>query len=285
MRSTCWLERVLVAILVISLSSCQESSQTSAQGYIEGRYTYMATPVSGVLKELLVERGTMVKQGQKLFMLEEEPELDTYRAAVQNLQESIAARDAIIANLTYAKLTYERYKVLVPKKAIQQSALDNAESTLNATNAQLAQSKATIAASLANLAQAKWTKEQKVVVAPVNARVFDTYYRLGEFTIANKAVLSLLAPEDIKAIFYVPQPILGSLRLRQSVEVQCDGCVHPLSAKISFISPVAEFTPPVIYSIETNDKLIFRVEAVFKPEDAINMHPGQPVSVTFGSAG
>lgn len=275
---------LLPFLLCISLcTSCSRQDQKLSQGYIEGRYTYMATSVSGVLKKLGVNRGDNVKRGQLLFILVPQPESDAYRAAVESLKESISARDAIAANLEYAKLTYERYKILVPKNAIQQSELDNARSKLNSNIAQLAQANAAIASSEAQLAQSKWTKDQKVITAPVDAIVFDTYYRLGEYTTANQAILSLLAPADIKAIFYVSQPDLGALKLGDIVYVKCDGCNDVYQAKISFISPTAEYTPPLIYSEQTNYKLIFRVEAAFKPADAVQMHPGQPISVKYKS--
>lgn len=270
-----------VIFLTVSLLSCSRQPSQEAQGYIEGRYTYMATPVSGVLKQWLVERGTKVKQGQLLFTLEEQPESDLYHAAEQNLKQAISARDAIAANLTYAKLTYERYKILVPKNAIQQSMLDSAKSTYTATAAQLAQANANIASSTAALEQAHWTKNQKMVYAPVDAIVFDTYYRLGEYTLANQAVLSLLAPADIKTIFYVNEADLGNIQLGDKVSVRCDSCAKLYSGRVSFISPSAEYTPPVIFSNETSEKLIYRIEAEFVPDDAWHLHPGQPVTVTY----
>jgi HlyD family secretion protein len=271
----------LVFMMAFALVSCSGSSSQQAQGYIEGRYTYMTTPVSGVLEQLMVARGTRVKQGQLLFVLEQQPESDAYQAAVDNLNQSIAARDIIIANLAYAKITYQRYKILVPKNAIQQSMLDNAKSTYDATLAQLAQANASIASSTASLAEATWTKNQKSVYAPVDALVFDTYYRLGEYTVASQSVLSLLAPSDIKAIFYVSEAYLGRLHLGDEVSVQCDRCKKAYKGRVSFISPSAEYTPPVIYSTETNEKLIYRIEAEFAAHDAYYLHPGQPVTVTY----
>lgn len=252
-----------------------------AQGYIEGRYTYMATPVSGVLKQISVVRGSKVKKGQTLATLEEQPESDLYDAQAENLNQSISARDAIIANLAFAKLTFERYKILVPKKAIQQSQLDNAKSIFDASLAQLAEANSNIASAQATLAQTKWTREQKVLISPVDAIVFDTYYRLGEYTEASKAILSLLAPRDIKAIFYVSGPELRHLSLGKTIFVRCDGCEKNHEGKISFISPSAEYTPPVIYSNQTNEKLIFRIEAEFADDIACLFHPGQPVNVSY----
>jgi HlyD family secretion protein len=279
------LQRSLLSLsLIISasiLASCSHEPKNLTQGYIEGRYTYMATSVSGVLLKLTVDRGASVKKGQTLFVLEPQPEIDVYNAALDNLKQSVDARDAIAANLTFAKMTYQRYKLLVPKLAVSQSQLDNAQSSYFANVAQLAEANASIATATATLKQAAWTKNQKMVVAPEDAIVFDTYYRIGEYTVANQAILSLLAPENIKAIFYVYEKRLGRLKLGATVNIECNGCKQAYPGRISFISPTAEYTPPVIYSNETNEKLIYRIEAEFKPEDAYHLHPGQPVTVTY----
>ena len=54
-----------------------------------------------------------------------------------------------------------------------------------------------------------------------------------------------------------------------------------LTGKVNFISPQAEYTPPVIYSRDSRAKLVFMVEIVFDPQTAANLHPGQPVDVQF----
>ena len=261
-------------------SGCSRHS-SQAQGYIEGDYTYIATSVSGALQQLFVDRGTWVKQGQLLFMLEPQPESDLYHAAIESLNQSKAARNAITATLNFSRLTYERYKVLVPKNAIEVSALDNARSTYENTLAQLARANATIAADEAALAKAKWTLEQKNVYAPVDAFVFDRYYRVGEYTQAGQPIISLLTAENIKAIFFVNEESVGKIKLGDTVTVQCSGCKQMYKGKITFISPTAEYTPPVIYSTETTDKLIFRIEAHFNKKEAYHLHPGQSVLVTY----
>lgn len=270
-----------IGLFLLFISSCSSQSSKQVQGYIEGRYTYMATSVSGTLKQLFVERGAQVKRGQSLFMLEEEPESDAYKAALDNLKQAIYARDAIAANLAYVKVTYERHKLLLPKKAISQSQLDSAQSTYRSTLAQLAEANANIATSTAKLAQTKWAVQQKAIYAPADGIVFDIYYRLGEYTEANKAIVSLLSPGDIKVIFYVSETDLGAVKLNNKISVKCHSCSKSYEGRISFISPSAEYTPPVIYSNQTSEKLIYRIEAKFASQDAYNLHPGQPVNVTL----
>jgi len=266
---------------VISLTGCSKPSDHQAQGYVEGRYTYIASNVSGVLKEIAVERGTQVKRGDLLFELDQQPEKDSFHEAQQNLTTAMHTRDSKAANLEFARLTYERYQKLVQQNAIEISQRDSAKAAYEAQQADLAGADTTVASTQAILKRATWTKDQKRQTAPVDAEVFDTYYRIGEFTIANQPVLSLLAPQDIRVIFYVEENDLSRLKLGASVSVQCDSCEKPIAGKIRFIAPSAEYTPPVIYSNETNYKLIYRIEADFAPADAVQLHPGQPVTVHY----
>ena len=113
--------------------------------------------------------------------------------------------------------------------------------------------------------------------------VYDTLYRQGEWVAAGKPVLALLPPQNIKVRAFVPETRVGSIHYGESVWVAVDGVREPFIGKVSYISPHAEYTPPVIYSKESRDKLVFMVEAVFDPTASANLHPGQPVDVQFES--
>ena len=52
---------------------------------------------------------------------------------------------------------------------------------------------------------------------------------------------------------------------------------------MSFISPRAEYTPPVVYSRDNRSKFVFLVEARFEASVATKLHPGQPVDVRFAA--
>lgn len=271
---------IAAAFISLPLAGCQRQSSNAIQGYIEGRYTYIATSVSGQIRELFVDRGSEVKAGTLLFVLEEQPEKDVQAAAAADLKQAQANRDIVVANLYYTKTTYKRNKVLAPL-AVSQQTLDLSTSDYNANLAQLSQADSNISARTASLARATWEVGQKFVAAPVDGIVFQKYYRLGEYSEAGKPILSILAPEDIKAIFYVPEPELASIQLNTEISVRCDECAKSYVGHVSFISPRAEYTPPVIFSDQTNAKLIYRIEARFSARDAVMMHPGQPVKVVL----
>ena len=113
-------------------------------------------------------------------------------------------------------------------------------------------------------------------MAPANGRVEEVFFQKGEWAVANQPVLSLLPDDRIKLRFFVPEQSLSAYRPGSSVRFTCDGCAANLSATITFVSPRPEFTPPVIYSREARDRLVYMVEA----RPAVRLNPGQPVDVT-----
>ena len=132
------------------------------------------------------------------------------------------------------------------------------------------------------LTQAEWNLAQKIQRAPRAGLVFDTLDPEGEWGAANRPVISLLPPGNVKLRAFVPQERIGSIHAGDAVRVFVDGAPAPVMGKVSFVSPRAEYTPPVIYSRESREKLVFMVEAVFEPAVAVQLHPVPPVDVDFG---
>jgi HlyD family secretion protein len=115
------------------------------------------------------------------------------------------------------------------------------------------------------------------VSAPAAARVQDIYFRAGEVVNAGQPVLPLLPPTNVRVRFYIPEPVLSTLSLGQTVAIRCDCCSGDIRAKIVFLSREVEYTPPVIFSDKEHAKLVFRAEAKFL--GAVDLPIGLPVSV------
>ena len=260
---------MLAAVLV---GGCSGGDPGTYQGYIEGEYVYVASPIGGSLTNLLVARGDSVKAGQLLFALERQSELAALDQAKKNLDQSKA-------NLVLAESTYKRRKELRenPSEVISAEELDQARMQLDTSTADVASQKAA-------LDKAKWSYDQKEQFAPADAQVHDTLYRQGEYVVAANPVVVLLPPENIKVRFFVPQGDLPKIKIGGTVSVQCDGASHPYDATVNYISTQAEYTPPVIYSRETRANLVFMIEARFAPTNAISLRPGQPAEVQLEAA-
>jgi HlyD family secretion protein len=248
--------KISSAVLALFVTvSCRDRPNDRFQGYVEGEFVYVASPLAGQLETLSVQRGQQVTAGQPLFSLDETAEK--------------AARDQAQAALALSEAEYARQEQLVRRGPSSVQDFDRARSTRDQDRQRLA--------------QAEWNFDQKRQSAPQTGFVYDTLYRQGEWVAAGKPVVALLPPQNIKVRAFVPETRVGSIHYGDEVRVAVDGVRDPFIGKVSYISPHAEYTPPVIYSRESRAKLVFMIESVFDPEVSSNLHPGQPVDVEFKS--
>jgi HlyD family secretion protein len=305
-----------ILALLCGLAGCGRSDQNQVQGYVEGEFVYVASPLAGALESLHVERGSRIKVGDALFALEsvaekaarDEAERRLIQARASYADATKAKRPSEIASveaqlkqarvaLTLSDKELARQEKLFRTGAAAEQDVDRrstrdqdrqrvAQLEADLKTAQLASRSDQILAAEANvraleaaLTKAEWDLAQKRQSAPQAALVFDTLYREGEWVAAGRPVAVLLPPQNIKVRAFVPEPRIGTIHPGQQVQVTVDGVREPFIGKVSFISPQAEFTPPVIYSKESRSKLVFMIEAIFDPESAAKLHPGQPVDV------
>lgn len=313
------LRRFAVAgMLLALLAGCKDSPSASLQGYVEGEYLRFAAPLAGKLEQISVRRGDNVSAKQLLFTLDSAKEqaavaeatarldqakaqaadldtgkrpseIATVQAGLESAQASLQAADAELARqqklvaqryLPVANLdTYQAQRDTAAAKVREFQAQVNTAQLAGRDQARLA-AQANIQSANAALAQAQWQLDQKAITAPQNGLVDDTFYRAGEWVAAGSPVVSILPPENRKIRFFIPEPRLGMLQIGQSISVSCDGCGEPMAMTISYISPQAEYTPPVIYSKDSREKLVVMLEAVPNVADAARLKVGQPVDVT-----
>jgi HlyD family secretion protein len=168
------------------------------------------------------------------------------------------------------------------RQRVKQLKADLETARLGSRVDQVAAAEANVRALEASLVKAEWDLEQKRQNAPHTGLVFDTLFRQGEWVPAGRPVVVLLPPQYVKVRAFVPQARVGAIRVGQEVSVTVDGVAEPYAGKVSFISPRAEYTPPVIYSRESRAKLVFLIEVLFDQETSADLHPGQPVDVRLG---
>lgn len=309
----------LVSAALAILSGCSHGRPAGYQGYVEGKFVYVASPESGRLDRLSVARGQTIPVDHPLFALDSQPEA----AALQQAQQILRSSQAKLADLQLGKRPPEiavtraqleqaqaqqkqAQAILRSDQAqyrsggIPQTDLINAQAAADVSVARVHELTADlavdalpgreqqvraqtrqVAADRASLAQARWRLDQKQIASPRPGLVFDTLYRQGEWVAAGDPVVELLPPENIEVRFFVPETVIGRLRMGQDVVVRCDGCSAPVPAKIAFVSPQAEYTPPLIYSNENRSKLVFMIVAQPPAEKAALLHPGQPVEVAL----
>ncbi|MBZ9675170.1 HlyD family secretion protein [Mesorhizobium sp. ES1-1] len=287
-----------------------------AVGYVEGDYVLLAPIEVAQVETVTVKRGDRVTSGTTVVTLESadariavaqaEAGLAQARAQLADLQvgkrpEEIAVLRAEVdmakAQAADAKRRYDRAADLFKRGAGTQADFDTASATLETASAQVGQAGANLAVgglparpetikaaenqvkqAQATLEQAQWRLAKRVLASPSPGRVNDVIRNPGDTAGPTAPVISILPDGAVKLSVYIPESAFSSVKVGTVLAVHCDGCGDGVKARVSYVSPDPEFTPPVIYSLENRQKLVYLVEA--RPEGSSGpLQPGQIVDV------
>lgn len=287
-----------------------------AVGYVEGDYVLLAPIEVATVETVRVRRGERVAPGVALATLESgdariavseaQAGLSQAKALLADLRigrrpEEIAVLEASLrsaqAQSDEAARVVERTRDLFKRGIATQAQLDEANTQLELAQAAIGQAKANLAVAglpareeainaaqsqvrqaEAKLEQARWRLSKRAIQSPSAGRVDDVIRTPGDTAGPSAPVLSILPDGAMKLKLFVPETAFSSIAMGDRLSVRCDGCAPGLTALVSYVSPDPEFTPPVIYSLETRQKLVYLVEA--RPEgDASRLKPGQIVDV------
>jgi HlyD family secretion protein len=244
------IRRTLIGLaLAAVLGGCNEARNPGYQGWVEADMIFVSPDEAGRVTRLNVREGDEVKAGDQLFSVDDDMQ-----------QANLNQNKATLAN---AQQSYDRASSLSKTGSGTQAALDAAVSALRVAEAQVVTSQTRLA--------------RRIGYAPVSGTVQQIYFREGETVPAQRPVISIMPPGNMKVRFYVPEADLPKLAIGDEVRVTCDNCSAGLTAKIYFIATSAEYTPPVIYSLDERNKLVYLVQARPSRPDALRV--GQPVSV------
>lgn len=286
-------------------------------GYVEGETSLIAPPVAGRLVERPVDRGGQVKKGDRLFVIDPvlaQAEvsraggaLAESRSRYENLlkgkrpeekEVTTAQRHETEAALANAEIEYKRQSELLAKGVGTKKDYDNAQSQMRqlrmrqdslaaqekvnelaARPDEIAAAKATVDQNQAMLDQARKRLDDLMPGAPEDGLIENTFFNVGEWVPAGTPVVSLLPPYRVKLRFFVPEKDAAHTRMGETVSFTCDSCPPDLKAHIIYVSPRAEYTPPVIYSQTARTKLVFLIEARPDPTQT-RLPPGLPITVS-----
>ncbi len=284
-------------------------------GYVEAELIHVAASSAGRIASLSGKEGDEVAAGDIMFVLEQTRELAARDEAKNRLKQAEAqlqdlatgARDAEIrtieaqlreaqANFRLADTERRRIQKLVEQEVLSEARRDEADATYNSTAARVEALEQSVKvarlagrsavrdaaaasrdAAASALEQAEWYLSERTVRAGVSGRIEEIFYREGEYVNQGEPVLAIFSPERLKIRFFVTQTQLPQIGTGDIVTVFADGLKVPVNATITHIAREAEFTPPVIYSASSREKLVFLVEA--RPIDGVSLRPGLPVDV------
>ncbi|HEX3423117.1 MAG TPA: HlyD family efflux transporter periplasmic adaptor subunit [Sphingomicrobium sp.] len=276
-------------------------------GYIVGDNLDLAAPVSGTLESVSLVDGQRVSAGQSAFRIEpailaaegeqasaniraNQTQISTAEANLRQAVANVAANQAGALNARQNLARLESVKHDDPA-AVANTDLDKARAALREANANVVAAQKTADARRAEISQATAQTEQAVggkrsvdiqvrqlsPVVPAAGRVDQVYFQVGEWVPANQAIVSIIPDRKVKVRFFVPEAKVSHYRPGETVHFSCDGCAGGLMARIGYVSPDPEFTPPIIFSRDSRERMVFMVEGY--PTNPDKLNPGQPVEV------
>jgi HlyD family secretion protein len=295
-----------VAVVLWLLLSGSRRERTLS-GYIEGEELYLASPVAGTVGSVSAIEGARVAAGQQLFTIDPATlaaQQEQRQANVTAAQTQIASAEANArqadADVAAARADADRARqdltrLLGVKRddsaAVAGKDIDAARASLREADARVVAAQKTADARRAQVAAAQaqtveargGQREAQIRInqlspsAPAAGRIEDVYFQPGEWVSANQPVVALLPDNKVKVRFYVPEQQVAWYAPGRAVHFSCDGCSRDLHATIRYVSPRPEFTPPIIFSRDSRDRLVFMVEAY--PAQPAKLQPGLPVDV------
>ena len=244
--------KIILAPLIgaaLLLAACSKEAENEFQGWIEADLIFISPDEQGRVETMMVREGDRVEQGTPLFTLDS----DLQRA-------DLAVAEAAVIN---TKQAFDRAQQLLKVASGTQRDFDVTQAAYRQADAQLG--------------AAQTRLDRRKLSSPVAGVIQQIYFRPGETVPASRPIMAVLPPGNIKVRFFIPERMLARIAIGDQVRVTCDGCANNITAPVTFISRNAEFTPPVIYSLEERSKLVYLVEA--RPAQTEMLRVGQPVSV------
>jgi HlyD family secretion protein len=182
--------------------------------------------VSGAIKDVYCDYNTEVKTGQVCAKIDPRPYQTTVDQARANLAVAKAQLQKDQAALTYAKANFERNAVLVKSSAVSQDAFDNARSTRDQAEAQVAYDEATIEQHQAALDAAQVNLDYTDIVSPVDGTVVSRNITIGQTVAASfqTPTLFLIASDltRMQVDSNVSEGDIGDIQLKNKVQFSVD---------------------------------------------------------------
>lgn len=215
----------------------------------------VAAQVQGRVVQARVDAGDRVKRGDLLMRIDE-------REATQAVAGSEAQVAQAQAQLANAKSGYERAKNLYVQKFVSSAALDQAEASYKAAQAQLE-------AALANRGQMSTTKSFTAINAPLTGIVAQRHTELGEMASPGKPLVTIFDPKGLRVVANIPQYKLSDVSKSLRAKVSFPETGRWIDAAGVTVLPIADARTHVV-----------RVRVAL-PENTQDVLPGMFARVHF----
>jgi HlyD family secretion protein len=252
----------------------------TTNGRIEAEQVLVAAKYPGRVRQVLVDEGQTVDEGQVVARMDTS-ELDAQQAGavaqVRRAEKAALSAEAAIAQRAseqaLAQQEYDRALTLNQKgygttQSLDQrrSQLNVAEAAVRAANAALDEAHAATDAARAEVAHIQSMLADADLKAPRHGRIEYKLVRTGEVVAAGAPVVTLLDLGDVYMTVFVPARVAGKLAIGDEARMVLDPAPdYVVPVTVSFVATEAQFTPKAVETADERDKLMFRVKLKVAP--------------------
>ena len=187
----------------------------------------LSSQVSGQVKSVVVEIGDKVKKGHVVLELDRE-------IVELNLQAARAATQQARAQLADAKRRYASAKRLEKQNNISVDEIENRASEVNIVEAALKRQ-------LAEEQKQQALLDRYTVKAPFSGVISEKLTEVGEWIEPGKPILTLVAIDELRVDFQVPQEFFISINNESQISVTLDALPgNRYQGKIDAVVPVSD---------------------------------------------
>lgn len=123
--------------------------------------------------------------------------------------------------------------------------------------------------------------DECTIHAPRDAWVDRVFYEIGELAPPGAVLLRLVALEEVRVTFYLPNAELASARVGSPALVEADAWPgKTFEGRVTSVGAEAEFTPRNIQTRTDRDRLVYPITVRVANPD-MQLRPGMPVEVTL----
>ena len=245
-----------------TLARIENERIIKVSGNIEGNEVKISFRVAGLIQELLVDEGYVIKVGDVLARLDKTP-------LIQQRDEARAALDLAKSQYEFDKIEYFRYENLFKEGAVSAQQRDAAKTKMDTDKSNIDKLTASLALADLNLI---WGE----LASPLNGYITVKSALQGENVQVAGPVFTAIDLNDLWVSAYVDERDLGRIKLNQKADVKIDSYPDKkYNGWISFISQQTEFTPKYIQTTKERVKYVYRIK-VKVDNSSLDLKPGMP---------
>lgn len=253
---------------------------------IEGGIIQIAARRGGVVRDVLVQEGDLVKAGQILARQEDdEPRLSLQTAAADLAQAESQLR-MINVDIATAQREHDRLQKLVATNFVAAQRMDQARDAIAQAQARLASQQAAVQTARARRDQAAYNVELTVIRSPADGRIVRRYANPGAgastLNVSNMFDLEPAAPRIARA--EIVEADIPNVSVDQAVEITPEG--DPTKVYVGkVLRRAAVFGARKLASDDPSQRTDERVVEVVVAVDEAPLLIGQRVLVKFMKPG